>query len=335
MKKIALCLYGLVGHEGKLGRGKVIDYKLPFKLYNLQLKNHNVQIDVFMHSWSIEYKLDLINLYNPVDYIFQKPIKNFEKIYGLNNFNAASHLYTKKKSIILKSNYEKKNNFTYDWVFLSRFDVCLYKKIDFTKLNNKKLYLVGPRRHHGLSCNCRFCDEKRIDHAINDTIYFSSSKNMDILGDCFDNITSYYPNVENKRIDMHFIAKKHLVQSLLWNKVDYFFFTINNKYIHIWRLLQLIGVVPRDIVKGRVFDTDVPLVRWINQNKFQKLLDIIIFKGKIDIIYFYLFGWIHFLINLLYVFKNELGKNSFLNILYSIKKKGIIKTIKILINNYD
>ena len=333
MKKLALCLYGLVGHEGNLGKGKVIDYKLPFKLYNLQLKNDKVQIDVFMHSWSIEYKLNLINLYNPVDYVFEKPKKHFEDLYGHNNFNAASHLYTKKQSIILKSNYEKKYNFKYDWVLLSRFDVCLFKKLDLSNLDNKKFYLVGPRRHHGLTCRCRFCDENRPDHVVNDTIYFSSSRNMDILGNCFDNIHSYYPDVKNTKIDMHFIAKKHLVQSLLWSKVDYFFYTVNNKYIHIWRFLQLIRLVPRSIVKGRVFDTDVPLVRWVNQNKFQKLLDIIIFKGKIDIIYFYLFGWIHFLINLFYLFINQLNKRGFVNMFYSIKKKGIIKTIKTLINN--
>lgn len=333
MKRIALCLYGLVGHEGNLGRGKVINYRLPHSLYSSNLLSQDCKIDVFMHSWSVSFEKNLVQLYNPIDYIFEKPIEDFRNKFGNHNFNAASHLYTKKKSIMLKSNYEIKNNFLYDWVFLSRFDVCLYKKVKYNELNNQKLYLVGPKRHHGKKCKCRFCDESRVDHSINDTIYFSSSQNMDVLSKCFDKIKIYYPTYQLDKIDMHIIAKKHLYKTFLWNKVDYYFYSVNNKYIHIWRLLQAIYIVPKNIVKGRIFDTDVPLVRWVNQNKFQKKLDVVIFKGNIDVLYYYIFGWIHFSIRIIKAIFYQINNKGLLRLLTLIRQKGIFKSLKGLLNN--
>ncbi len=333
MKRIALCLYGLVGHEGREGKGKVIDYFLPYEFYDLNLKDESLQIDVFIHSWSYNYKNELIKLYKPTEYLFEKPRKEFGDIYGEMNFNAVSQLYTKKKTIELKLEYEKKNNFIYDWVFLSRFDICVKRKVNFNKLDNKKLYLVGPKKHHGKFCKCRFCDDLRIDHSINDTIYFSSTQNMDILSKCFDKIKIYYPEFQSDKIDVHIISKKHLSQTSLWNKVDYYFYSINNKYIYIWWLLQAIGVVPKDIVKGRVFDTDVPLVRWIKQKKFQKILDIVIFKGNIDIVYYYTFGWIHFFIQVIRKIFYQFNNRGLVKLLTLIRQKGIFKSLKGLFNN--
>ena len=144
---------------------------------------------------------------------------------------------------------------------------------------------------------------------------------MNILANCYDNIKLYFPKhffFQNNRIDMHYIAKKHLIYTHLWSKVDYYFYLINNKYIYIWRLLQFMKIVPKHIVKARIFDTDVPLVRWLDQKKYLRVLDIIIFKGKIDVIYYYLFGWIHL-------------SFAYIKILIHLyKREGLIKLIKLL-----
>ena len=73
MKKIALCLYGLIGHEGKFGRGNIINFKLPYEFYKKNLSDNDM--DIFIHSWSYQHKEKIVDLYNPVDSIFENPTK--------------------------------------------------------------------------------------------------------------------------------------------------------------------------------------------------------------------------------------------------------------------
>ena len=299
--KVALCLYGLIGYTKKYAEGKLINYKLPYEIYKKNVFDESVSVDVFMHSWSVKYKEELVELYQPKAYQFQEPIEEFNKKFGKKNFNDASHLYTKKRAIEIKKEYEIKNNITYDWVILSRFDICLNKKIYYDRMDNKYFYNVGPKIHHNKNCRCLFCDETNPSHCIHDQVYFSSSDKMDKFSTIFDKINDYGLDYYGK-ISLHVFAKKHLVNTGLWDNINYYYNQVHNKYVHIWHLLQFIGLVPRSIVKVRIYETDIPLVRWLDQSKFQKFLDFIIFKGKIDILYYYFFGWIHFLIRYFKVF---------------------------------
>tara|TARA_B100000315_G_C14532583_1_gene566945 strand:+ start:563 stop:1486 length:924 start_codon:yes stop_codon:yes gene_type:complete len=294
--RVALCLSGLVGFKKKFGKGEAIDYKIPYECFKNNIFDEKVNVDVFMHSWSVDYESLLVDCYNPKDYIFEKPI-DFEGVISESEYNCLSYHYSKKNVIDLKRKHEKSYSFTYDWVILTRFDIMICKKLDYSAIDNSKFYLVGPRRHHGQRCKCEFCDEDRNNHCVNDLVFFSNSMNMDLFSTAYDYIEEYGLGSN------HVITKKHLLNTGLWNVVDYYFTFIHNKYVHIWLLLINLGIVPKGIVKARVFDTNVPLVRWRDISIGYKILDFIIFRLKIDVLYYYCFVYLFGRINPMQYFR--------------------------------
>lgn len=93
----------------------------------------------------------------------------------------------------MKIEYEKKNEFVYDWVIRSRADIIINSGIgDLSKLDNNYVYSPDTNTHDGL----------------NDMFAFGSSKNMDIYSDRVGEIKKiesppfpfYNPHVELKYI---------------------------------------------------------------------------------------------------------------------------------------
>lgn len=139
--KSALCLFGIIGGtRGKDGAGDPVDIEVCYKSY----KDHIIDInncDVFMHSWSTEVRNQLLELYKPKDFLiepqidFSSKVKNREKSKYL--FNAYSRWYSTKKVVELKTQYEKENNFKYDWVMVGRFDILFFVDFLFKNLDPK------------------------------------------------------------------------------------------------------------------------------------------------------------------------------------------------------
>ena len=74
MSRIALCLFGSTGYKQKLGRGNQINlekYSIQEPLKSIH-KNivlpHNC--DVFIHSWRVENKDLIIQIFNPVNFFY-------------------------------------------------------------------------------------------------------------------------------------------------------------------------------------------------------------------------------------------------------------------------
>ena len=63
--KIAYCLVGIVGYTEPQGRGKPVDFRIAHK-YNKENIFGDNDVDVFIHSWSTDFKDDLIKLYKPL-----------------------------------------------------------------------------------------------------------------------------------------------------------------------------------------------------------------------------------------------------------------------------
>ena len=66
--RIALCLYGIIGAvEGKYGQGSPIDPRIGYEMHDRHIFHPNAdhEIDIFMHSWSTDFKDFLVELYNP------------------------------------------------------------------------------------------------------------------------------------------------------------------------------------------------------------------------------------------------------------------------------
>lgn len=97
----------------------------------------------------------------------------------------------------MKTKYEEKKGFTYDWVIRSRADVMFDNSIgDLSTLDNKCIYSPDTNTHSGL----------------NDFFAFGSSKNMDVYCNRIEEIKKIDPSVYpfyNPHIELGYILNKH------------------------------------------------------------------------------------------------------------------------------
>ena len=278
---VAICLSGLIGSSRKYGQGKTIDYKKTKFFFEKNFSDKNINFFYFLHCWNKEIKDEIVEFYNPTDYLFETPLKIDNRLDYKQNTYISSN-YSKKKVIELKKNYEEDNNIKFDLIILTRFDLLIYKQLNLHSLDKKKFYVVGPRTHHSKSCKCLFCDESNINHCLNDPLFIGSSSDIDKFSLAYDNLDQY--GYESN----HIITKKHILKMGLWERVDYIFNCPTNKYSQIWVLLEILGLFPKGMVPARIYETDIPLIRWVDKSYYLKTLDFFIFKLKIDIIYHYL-----------------------------------------------
>ena len=149
MKKVALCLHGYFNSlkdHSSLG----LDGYEHIKRNILNYRTAGYQIDIFFHSWEPNLLEKICDLYDPVLWISEEQI-DFNKIakehcvsredldlhqklgsWSLTSRKGAgyvgperilSHFYSVQKSVQLCKDWEKKNNFKYDCIIKSRFDL--------------------------------------------------------------------------------------------------------------------------------------------------------------------------------------------------------------------
>ena len=172
--KVALCLYGMVGQSATWKDGIKEDlYKdTPvedvFQFWEKHFLKQNLDIDIFIHSWSINQKEKLIQTYKPKNFIIEKQKKFFiffdvakfffessgwknpflflynlwnsypkeKQLFWINRIKAArSRWYSTARSIDLMNNYKKLNDFEYDFVVSARLDLVLKTDLNINDLN--------------------------------------------------------------------------------------------------------------------------------------------------------------------------------------------------------
>lgn len=213
--KIALCLSGQL---------RFIHQSYNEIIYPFVLDGND--IDVFIHTWMIDdeqnrkpyingggnimgnpvdknFMLDIFNLYNPIKCLIQKQVpfeygKYSERTMpGIRSDYMYSMFYSIYKSNQLKIEYERENNFKYDFVIRSRFDVKLNTKINLT-VSPDKMYLPNG------------CFDQTNGYV--DCFGYSNSEFMDIYCDTFnhiDRIMDTYPiglcgeYILRKQLDEH------------------------------------------------------------------------------------------------------------------------------------
>lgn len=122
--KIALCLHGLFDSSTDLTSNGVDGFE--YIKENILTKG---DVDIYIHSWDIDKKEEILNLYNPKSYVFeqQKDFSNLIEGRSINSLttcprppqNVLSHFYGISK--VFKLLYETKEK--YDIVIKSRFDL--------------------------------------------------------------------------------------------------------------------------------------------------------------------------------------------------------------------
>ena len=214
--KIAVCLYGLPGEFISLnGDRRPIHPRLSYENYMNVLFKGFSSIDFFVHSWSVDWKDEIVDLYKPKKYLFeeQKDFSNFKiKDYSLEHintykklftteldvagflskyiFNSHSRWYSNCKSLRLMDEYSKECNIQYDWVLQLRFDLFFREPIPFLTLDRNKFF----------SCP-RFTIDQ--DITINDVWFLSNQENA-------KKFSSLYSKIKDYSIWVHAAAKQHL-----------------------------------------------------------------------------------------------------------------------------
>ena len=73
--RIALCLYGLTGSvDFAYGLGKPIDPRIGYHHHLKHIIEPNDNVDVFFHTWSVDFEDILVDLYKPKKYVAEKQI---------------------------------------------------------------------------------------------------------------------------------------------------------------------------------------------------------------------------------------------------------------------
>jgi hypothetical protein len=182
--KIALCLHGNVGmlytNKRNYKWNQFVDYRIGYEHYKKHLLDINDNVDVFIHSWSTEFEKGIVETYKPKSFLFEK-----QKVFGAKWSDETgatrkeytfSRWYSAKESMRLKKEYEQKNNFEYDIVISTRFDLLFLMDINFSLFENTS-YLYVPLNKNYMKHNPRILDY----------FFFSNSTNMDkYIGGLYD-----------------------------------------------------------------------------------------------------------------------------------------------------
>ena len=175
--RIALCLSGIVGKlytnkQGYKWEGDV-DFRIGHHFYKKHIFDVNDNVDVFIHCWDVKYEKELVELYKPKKSKFQEQIQFDNEIPRGNDIE--SRWYSVKQVTKLNKEYEEENNFVYDIVMSSRFDVGFFKDLNFKEIDDLNGMYIAKSNPPNLN-----------RPTILDYWYFSSSKNMDIVNSFHD-----------------------------------------------------------------------------------------------------------------------------------------------------
>jgi len=213
--KTALCLFGIVGgKQGKDGKGGNVDYLIAYNHYKKHILSKN-DVDVFIHTWSCDLKKELKETYQPKKSIFEKQ-KRFAW-FNKYKHRAWSRWYSSKKTLELKKEYEKENNFVYDWVMVSRLDLAFFTDVIFDKYDSNYFYASHwndvPNLKEG-----RTKANKENHHqgkGFMDLWFFSNSKMM-------DEFSTLYDKRKNYDINPHLASMQHV--NTFTDKIKYVFY---------------------------------------------------------------------------------------------------------------
>lgn len=214
-KNIAICVYGL--HPDKcwknIRKRKTNSVPKYFK-QNLIDCNKDDNVDVFIHSFSYDYKNKIINEYNPTKYIIEKQ-RTFDKKYNCKeldelykkNYQMDWHslakciLYGMKTSVSIMHQYEKDTNTKYDIVLLMRSDLLWMRPLVFRNHDNEKFYASSWGTNNTFTINNKPTGMSAIWHMSNPAL-------IDKLVELYDKLDKYID--DGIYMSMHTISRHHI-----------------------------------------------------------------------------------------------------------------------------
>lgn len=202
--RVALCLHGYFGTVSTGDNSTVIG---GLKHINERIFSKCENIDVFVHCWQPEHKSMVEDFYSPKKSKFEEQI-DFDKECVKNKIDQSyidegfprprtmyknatasrilSFYYSRSEAIKLKKSYEKENNFTYDWVITTRFDIGQRGGSEVNQIrfdpNSESNYLYTTD-----------WDQKNCGYG--DMWFYGSSEVMDLYSSIYDKaLSDFRPN---------------------------------------------------------------------------------------------------------------------------------------------
>jgi hypothetical protein len=213
--KIALCLTGLIGSSSDKSYLSNKNSNTVLATAFHKTKKHifeNNDVDVFIHSWELDSREDILNLYKPKSHKFEKQIvfKDIGKL-PQNNPRVQAHFskwYSIMEVMKLKQSYEVENKFTYDLVIQTRFDLLWLTDINFTQFDTNAFYIPHTMKK-GKSWGW---PTGWANNEVGDFFFLSNSKNMDNFSQLYKYINSYLSEgcPTWNHISNHMLALYHL-----------------------------------------------------------------------------------------------------------------------------
>ena len=105
-----------------------------------------------------------------------------------------SRWYSNKKVVELKSEYEKENNFKYDFVMIYRFDCMFNKDVVFSEFDNKYFYNSHVDECHKGHCHCKGMGMYA------DLWFFGNTDDINLFGELYDSWDKY--EIEKSVLDV-------------------------------------------------------------------------------------------------------------------------------------
>lgn len=243
MKRIAVCL-----------SGQIRTWKKVIDTWNKIVCLDDVQIDYFIHMWNetsipivglTQREIELINLTDkeimsvintikPISYklesqkIFLTTLKN-EGYY--NPYEC--QYYSMYKSCQLKTQHEIDNNFKYDIVVKSRFDLFFNQNIiDNVDVNSNSIYAYSPAY-----------DENDVLNRVTDIFFYSDS-------DTFNKLSNYYNEIDR-------LPKEYKSWDIAPEFVWFYYITNSNINIEVnhWDIKVMRNNM--DEIKNKNFDYEI------------------------------------------------------------------------------
>ena len=146
---------------GKNSKGRPVRFDIGLKYFKKELLDQYDNLDVFVHTWNTNHRKEILEVYQPKLFTFEKSDKG--KIFGLGKIKSRSkwpmysNFYSYYQCDLLRQNYEKEQDFKYDCVIATRFDMKL--------VINKRLEDYDLSRFYFVDLNNKFTEEKAVEAA--------------------------------------------------------------------------------------------------------------------------------------------------------------------------
>ena len=189
--RVAVCLHGLA-------RGSAVEAGGAYaeKFAYLRSKLEGYDVDYFIHSWDVDIQEELTLIFDPKLTVFEPQVNFHDEMvslidpgrYANNNngdlFKTLSFAYSRMRSVELKRDYEKQNDFRYDCVLISRFDVGHHNN----GLNKTSKLKFTPEKDMDKIYQA-FWDQTNA--GASDHWFYGSSELMDKVGSFYNHIIDY------------------------------------------------------------------------------------------------------------------------------------------------